>query len=134
VNIELDEDWVMYKDPRTGTTHLQLLIEEGEERWLRADLNSPGRETYEGTEHHNSAAIIIKNGEREEEVSTRISVADPRGGFVMASRVNETGHYLSVPTDKDSAPHVDDMEARGNGYYKLKYYPAKRANEEEEEE
>ena len=70
---------------------------------------------YEGTEFHNSAAAVIKNSEREEEVATSLSVGDPRGGFVMESRVNETGHHLSVPTDEDSLPHVDDMEKRGTG-------------------
>ena len=62
----------------------------------------------------------------------------------MESRVNETGHYLSVPTDTDGLPHVYDydpddpkrqntaMERRGNGFYKLTTQPAKKANEEEE--
>ena len=130
MNIELNEDWVVYKDPRTGFTHLELLVEEGEKIWLTANLNTPERGRYEGTEHHNSASIIIKNDEREEEVATRISVGDPRGGFVMESRVNETGHYLSVPTDEDSLPHVDDMEKRGKGFYKLTHYPAKGEKDE----
>ena len=69
-----------------------------------------------GTHHHNSASIIIKNDENEEEVSTRISVGDPRGGFVMESRDDETGHYLSVHTDQDSAPHIDDMEEREGAF------------------
>lgn len=124
VNIQLAEGWVIYTDPKTGSTHLEIIIEEGDKEWITANFSTPGREDY-GTEHHNSASIIIDNDESEETVSTRISVADPRGGFLMESRVNETGHYLSVPTDKDSLPHVDNMEKRGRGFYKLTYHPAK---------
>lgn len=130
VNIELGHDWTVVTDPKTGTTHLQCLVEEGEQEWIHVLLQSPGRGKYEGTEFHNSAAVIIKNSEREEEVATRISVGDPRGGFLMESRVNETGHYLSVPTDEDSLPHVDDMEKRGKGFYKLTHYPGKGEKDE----
>ena len=129
MNIELDRHWSVYTDPKTGSTHLQAFVEEGESEWIHALLCTSERDIYEGTKHHNRATIVIKNGEREEEVSTVISVGDPRGGFCMESRVNETGHYLSVPTDKDSLPHVDHMEERGKGFYKLTHYPAK---EEEE--
>ncbi len=130
VNIELDQHWTVITDPKTGSTHLQALVEEGEQEWIHVLLHTSGRGKYEGTEYHNSAAVIIKNSEREEEVSARISVGDPRGGFVMESRVNETGHYLSVPTNQDSLPHVDDMEERGKGFYKLTHYPAKVDEEE----
>ena len=75
--------------------------------------------------YENRATLVINNGEYEETVSALISVSDPRGGFCMESRVNQTGHYLSVPTDKDSLPHVDDMEERGKGFYKLTHYPTK---------
>jgi len=124
VNIELAEGWTVFTDPKTGSTHLEYILEEGDKEWITAKFSTPGRDDY-GTEHHNSASIIIENEEREESVKTRISVADPRGGFLMESRVNETGHYLSVPTAKDSLPHVDDMEERGRGFYKLTYAPAK---------
>ena len=130
-NIELDHKfWTVVTDPKNGNIRLQCLIEEGEQEWIHVLLQSPGRGKYEGTEYPNSASVIIKNSEREEEVSTRISVGDPRGGFVMESRVNETGHYLSVPTDEDSLPHVDDMEKRGKGFYKLTHYPAKGEKDE----
>ena len=128
MNIELDHRWTIVEND--GTTFLQTFVEEGEQEWIHVLLQTPGRGKYEGTEYHNSAAVIIKNSEREEEVSTRISVGDPRGGFVMESRVNETGHYLSVPTNQDSLPHVDDMEERGKGFYKLTHYPAKVDEEE----
>jgi len=124
VNIELAEGWTVFTDPKTGSTHLEYILEEGDKEWITAKFSTPGRDDY-GTEHHNSASIIIENEEREESVKTRISVADPRGGFLMESRVNETGHYLSVPTAKDSLPHVDDMEERGRGFYKLTYAPVK---------
>ncbi len=130
VNIELDHLWTVYTDPKTGSTHLQALVEEGEKEWIHVLLRTPERGQYEGTKHHNRATIVIKNSELEEEVSAVISVADPRGGFCMESRVNQTGHYLSVPTDKDSLPHVDDMEERGKGFYKLTHYPAKVDEEE----
>ena len=124
MNIELADGWTVFTDPKTGSTHLEYILEEGDKEWITANFSTPGRDDY-GTEHHNSASIIIENEEREESVKTRISVSDPRGGFLMESRVNETGHYLSVPTDKDSLAHVDNMEARGNGFYKLTYFPAK---------
>lgn len=130
VNIELDRDWTVITDPKTGSTHLQALVEEGEEEWIHVLLQTPGRGRWEGTRHHNRATIVVKNSELEEEVSAVISVADPRGGFCMESRVNQTGHYLSVPTDTDSLPHVDDMEERGKGFYKLTHYPAKVDEEE----
>ena len=130
VNIELDRDWTVITDPKTGSTHLQALVEEGEEEWIHVLLQTPGRGRWEGTRHHNRATIVIKNSELEEEVSAVISVADPRGGFLMESRVNQTGHYLSVPTDQDSLPHVDDMEERTKGFYKLTHYPAKGDGEE----
>ena len=130
VNRELDQPRTVYTDPKTGSTHLQALVEEGEKEWIHVLMRTPERGQYEGTEHHNRATIVIKNGEHEEAVSAVISVADPRGGFCMESRVNQTGHYLSVPTDKDSLPHVDDMEERGKGFYKLTHYPAKVDEEE----
>ena len=130
MNIELDHHWTVYTDPKTGSTHLQAYVEEGEKEWIHVLLRTPERGQYEGTKHHNRATIVINNGEYEEEVSAVISVADPRGGFCMESRVNQTGHYLSVPTDKDSLPHVDDMEERTKGFYKLTHYPAKGDEEE----
>ena len=130
VNIELDRNWTVITDPKTGSTHLQALVEEGEEEWIHVLLRTPERGQYEGTKHHNRATIVVKNSELEEEVSAVISVADPRGGFCMESRVNQTGHYLSVPTDTDSLPHVDDMEERTKGFYKLTHYPAKGDEEE----
>lgn len=130
VNIELGQHWTVYTDPKTGSTHLEALVEEGEKEWIHALLRTPDRGQYEGTKHHNRATLVINNGEYEEAVSAVISVSDPRGGFCMESRVNQTGHYLSVPTDKDSLPHVDDMEERGKGFYKLTHYPAKVDEEE----
>ena len=130
VNIELGQHWTVYTDPKTGSTHLEALVEEGEKEWIHALLRTPDRGQYEGTKHHNRATLVINNGEYEETVSALISVSDPRGGFCMESRVNQTGHYLSVPTDKDSLPHVDDMEERGKGFYKLTHYPAKVDEEE----
>lgn len=130
VNIELNQHWTVYTDPKTGSTHIEALVEEGEKEWIHALLRTPDRGQYEGTEYHNRATIVINNGEYEEAVSAVISVSDPRGGFCMESRVNQTGHYLSVPTDKDSLPHVDDMEERGKGFYKLTHYPAKVDEEE----
>lgn len=130
VNIELDQHWTVFTDPKTGSTHLQALVEEGEKEWIHVLMHTPDRGLYEGTKYHNRATIVIKNSELEEEVSAVISVGDPRGGFCMESRVNQTGHYLSVPTDKDSLPHVDDMEERGKGLYKLTHYPAKVDEEE----
>ena len=131
IRIELDDHWQIYTD-KNGQRYAATIVVEDDEEWITAQLFEMGKEGY-GTHHHNSASIIIKNDENEEEVSTRISVADPRGGFVMESRVNETGHYLSVPTNQSSAPHVDDMEERGKGFYKLTYMPVKKANEREEE-
>ena len=128
IRIELDDHWQVYTD-REGRRYAATLVEEDDVEWITANLFKMGKEGY-GTHHHNSASIIIKNDENEEEVSTRISVGDPRGGFVMESRVNETGHYLSVPTNQDSLPHVDDMEERGKGFYKLTHYPAKVDEEE----
>jgi hypothetical protein len=128
VNIELDHQWTIVE--KDGSTVLQAFIEEGETEWIHVLLNTPDRGQWEGTRHHNRATIVIKNSELEEEVSAVISVADPRGGFCMESRVNQTGHYLSVPTDKDSLPHVDDMEERGKGFYKLTHYPPKVDEEE----
>ena len=130
VNIELGQHWTVYTDPETGSTHLEALVEEGEKEWIHALLRTPDRGQYEGTKHHNRATLVINNGEYEETVSALISVSDPRGGFCMESRVNQTGHYLSVPTDKDSLPHVDDMEERGKGFYKLTHYPVKVDEEE----
>jgi len=130
VNIELDQHWHVFTDPRTGSTHLQAYVEEGEKEWIHVLLRTPGRGQYEGTNHHNRASIVITNDELREEVSTLISVGDPRGAFCMESLVNQTGHYLSVPTDQESLPHVDDMEKRGEGFYKLTHYPAKVDEEE----
>ena len=130
MNIELDHHWTVYTDLKTGSTHLQAYVEEGEKEWIHVLLRTPDRGQYEGTKHHNRATLVINNGEYEETVSAIISVADPRGGFCMESRVNQTGHYLSVPTDKDSLPHVDDMEERGKGFYKLAHYPVKVDEEE----
>ena len=130
VNIELDRNWTVITDPKTGSTHLQALVEEGETEWIHVLLRTPERGQWDGTKHHNRATIVVKNSELEEEVSAVISVADPRGGFCMESRVNQTGHYLSVPTDTDSLPHVDDMEERTKGFYKLTHYPAKGDEEE----
>jgi hypothetical protein len=129
IRIELDDHWQIYTD-KNGQRYATTIVEEDDEEWITAQLFEMGKEDY-GTHHHNSASIIIKNDEYEEEVSTRISVADPRGGFVMESRVNETGHYLSVPTNQSPAPHVDDMEERGKGFYKLTHMPVKKADEEE---
>lgn len=129
IRIELDDHWQIYTD-KDGQRYAATIVEEDDEEWITAQLFEMGKEGY-GTHHHNSASIIIKNDENEEEVSTRISVADPRGGFVMESRVNETGHYLSVPTNQSSAPHVDDMEERGKGFYKLTHMPVKKADEKE---
>jgi len=134
VNIELDQHWTVYTDPKTGSTHLQALVEEGEKEWIHVLLRTPERGQWEGTKFHNRATVVIKNSEYEEAVSAVISVGDPRGGFCMESSVNQTGHYLSVPTDQESLPHVDDMEKRGEGFYKLTHYPAKVQEEEEEEE
>ena len=128
VNIELDHQWTIVE--KDGSTFLQTFVEEGEKEWIHVLLQTPDRGQWEGTKHHNRATIVIKNSELEEAVSAVISVADPRGGFCMESRVNQTGHYLSVPTDKDSLPHVDDMEERGKGFYKLTHYPAKVDEEE----
>ena len=130
IRIELDDHWQIYTD-KNGQRYAATIVEEDDEEWITAQLFEMGKEGY-GTQHHNSASIIIKNDENEEEVSTRISVADPRGGFVMESRVNQTGHYLSVPTNQDSLPHVDGMEERGKGFYKLTHMPVKKANEGEE--
>ena len=130
MNIELDQHWTVITDPKTGSTHLQALVEEGETEWIHVLLRTPERGQWDGTKHHNRATIVVKNSELEEEVSAVISVADPRGGFCMESRVNQTGHYLSVPTDTDSLPHVDDMEERTKGFYKLTHYPAKGDEEE----
>ena len=129
IRIELDDHWQVYTD-REGRRYAATLVEEDDVEWITANLFKMGKEGY-GTHHHNSASIIIKNDENEEEVSTRISVGDPRGGFVMESRVNETGHYLSVPTNQDTLPHIDDMEERGKGFYKLTHMPVKKADEEE---
>ena len=123
MNIELDRHWTVYKDPKTGSTHLECFVEEGEKEWIHAYLRTSDRGQYEGTNHHNRASIVITNDELREEVSTLISVGDPRGAFCMESLVNQTGHYLCVPTDQDSLPHVDDMEERGKGFYKLTHYP-----------
>ena len=128
MNIELDHQWTIVE--KDGSTFLQTFVEEGEKEWIHVLLQTPDRGQWEGTKHHNRATIVIKNSELEEAVSAVISVADPRGGFCMESRVNQTGHYLSVPTDKDSLPHVDDMEERGKGFYKLTHYPAKVDEEE----
>lgn len=128
VNIELDHHWTIVE--KDGSTFLQAFIEEGETEWIHVLLNTPERGQWDGTKHHNRATIIINNSELEEAVSAVISVADPRGGFLMESRVNQTGHYLSVPTDQDSLPHVDDMEERTKGFYKLTHYPAKVDEEE----
>jgi hypothetical protein len=134
VNIELDHHWTVYTDPKTGSTHLQAYVEEGEKEWIHVLLGTPERGRWEGTKFHNRATVVIKNSEYEEAVSAVISVGDPRGGFCMQSSVNQTGHYLSVPTDQESLPHVDDMEKRGEGFYKLTHYPAKVDEEEAEEE
>jgi len=128
VNIELDHRWTIVE--KDGSTFLETYVEEGEKEWIHVLMRTPDRGQYEGTKHHNRATLVINNGEYEEAVSAVISVADPRGGFCMESRVNQTGHYLSVPTDKDSLPHVDDMEERGKGFYKLTHYPTKGSEEE----
>ena len=128
VNIELDHHWTIVE--KDGSTFLETYVEEGEKEWIHVFMRTPDRGQYEGTKHHNRATLVINNGEYEEAVSAVISVSDPRGGFVMESRVNQTGHYLSVPTDKDSAPHVDDMEERVKGFYKLTHYPVKVGEEE----
>jgi len=105
------------------------MIEEGTTEWLNVILNTPKRDMWDGTGHHNHAAVIIKNSEHEEEVSVRISVSDPRGGFVMESRVNETGHYLSVPHEDQGQLHAD-LEPKGRGFFKLKYASLKGDEEE----
>lgn len=104
-------------------------IEEGEELRITMVLGSPNDDN---TGCHNSASILVKNEtyEGEEEVSTMISVGDPRGCFVMESRANETGHYLSVPHHEDSAPHVD-MEHKNRGFYQLKHLKREPTEEEE---
>ena len=64
-------------------------------------------------------------------VITRISVADPRGAFVMYTEANETGHYLSVPHPDERLPHVDELETKGRGYYRMHLPPLNRKEEEE---
>ena len=128
VNIELDHHWTIVE--KDGSTFLETYVEEGEKEWIHVLLRTPERGRWEGTKFHNRATVVIKNSEYEEAVSAVISVGDPRGGFCMESSVNQTGHYLSVPTDQDTLPHVDDMEERGKGFYKLTHYPAKVDEEE----
>ena len=115
-------DEAYFSKDKHGDTVLVLPVELGDTAWLRFDLN--------GTNHHNSAAIVIKNLEDEESVTTRISVADPRGAFVMYTEANETGHYLSVPHPDESLPHVDELEEKGRGYYKMHLPPLNREEEE----
>jgi len=129
VNIELDHHWTIVE--KDGSTFLETYVEEGEKEWIHVLLRTPERGRWEGTKFHNRATVVIKNGEYEEAVSAVISVGDPRGGFCMESSVNQTGHYLSVPTDQESLPHVDVMEKRGEGFYKLTHMPVKKADEEE---
>lgn len=131
--IEIPAGAVIYKHPKTGITYVQMDIEEGED--LRITMKLFSSESYsedDGTGCHNSASILVKNEtyDGEEEVSTMISIGDPRGCFVMESRANESGHYLSVPHHEDSAPHVD-MEQKSRGFYQLKHL--KREPKEEEE-
>ena len=118
-HIEIPPGAVIYKHPKTGVTYLHMDIEEGEE--LRITLNLESLKD-DNTGCHNSASILVKNETYagEEEVSTMISIGDPRGCFVMESRANESGHYLSVPHHEDSTPHVD-MEHKSRGFYKLKH-------------
>lgn len=115
-------DEAYFSTDKNGDTVLILPVELGDTAWLRFDL--------EGTNHHNSAAIVIKNLEDEESVITRISVADPRGAFVMYTEANETGHYLSVPHPDESLPHVDELEEKGRGYYKMHLPPLNREDDE----
>ena len=116
-------DEAYFSKDKHGDVVLVLPVELGDTAWLRFDL--------EGTNHHNSAAIVIKNLEDEESVTTRISVADPRGAFVMYTEANETGHYLSVPHPDESLPHVDELEEKGRGYYKMHLPPLNREGGEE---
>lgn len=108
-------------------------IEEGEDLRITMKLFSAESTSEDnGTGCHNSASILVKNEtyEGEEEVSTMISIGDPRGAFVMESRANESGHYLSVPHHENSALHVD-MEQKSRGFYQLKYLKREPKKEEE---
>lgn len=132
-HIEIPEGAVIYKHPKTGITYVQMDVFEGEELRITMNLTS---HTDDNTGCHNSASILVKNEEHdgEEEVSTMISIGDPRGCFVMESRANESGHYLSVPHHEDSALHVD-MEHKGRGFYQLKHLkrePTQYGGEEDE--
>lgn len=129
VRIEIPEEAVIYTD-RQGRKFVQFDVEQGAEMWHTLELSDYKNDDY-GTGHHNSASIIIKNEvlDGEEEVSTRISIDDPRGGFVMESRVNETGHYLSVPHHEDSLLHIE-MEHKNRGFHRLK--TSSKVSEEEE--
>ena len=129
-HIEIPEGAVIYTHPKTGVTYVHMDIYEGEE--LRITMNLHASDSEDGTGCHNSASILVRNEarENEEEVSTMISVQDPRGCFVMESRANETGHYLSVPHHENSSHHAP-MERRSPGFYQLKYL-RREPNEEEE--
>lgn len=132
-HIEIPYGAVIYKHPETGITCVQMDIEEGEDLRITMKLFSAESTSEDnGTGCHNSASILVKNEtyEGEEEVSTMISIGDPRGAFVMESRANESGHYLSVPHHENSALHVD-MEQKSRGFYQLKYLKREPKKEEE---
>ena len=131
--IEIPAGAVIYTDPKTGVTYVQMDVEEGEDLRITMKLfSSESSSVDDGTGCHNSASILVKNETYagEEEVSTMISVGDPRGCFTMESRANETGHYLSVPHHEDSGPHVE-MEHKSRGFYQLKYLKREPTEEEE---
>lgn len=109
-------------DPETGEPSIEFTVED--EDWEQVTLE------VLDSEHHNSARLRVNNNNREEAVIAAISVNDPRGAFVMYSEVNETGHYLSTPTNKDSQPHVHQMEERTHGFYKLVGFPSLKEEEE----
>jgi len=128
-HIEIPAGAVIYKHPKTGVAYLHMDIEEGEELRITLKLESI---KDDNTGCHNSASILVKNEtyEGEEEVSTMISIGDPRGCFTMESRANESGHYLSVPHHEDSTLHVD-MEHKSRGFYQLKHLSREPKEEEE---
>ena len=86
IKIELDDHWQIYTD-KNGQRYATTIVEEDAEEWITAQLFEKGKEGY-GTQHHNRASLIIKTDDNDEEISTLIPFAHPRGGLVMESRIH----------------------------------------------
>ena len=128
MNIELGHDWTVVTDPKTGATHLQCLVEEGEQEWIHVLLQSPGRGKYEGT-NSTTTAVVIKNSEREEEVATKFQLVTQEAVSLWNRESMKRVTTLVSLLTKILFRMLMTWRKR-KGLYKLTHYPGKGEKDE----